>query len=232
MSALRSAPVGAILLGLLAALLLAVLGPAQDADSAAPRVAPALTVAPAATMPGESVLVEGRGWPVGTRVIFSLGGANTGASGRYGAAMADTRGQFQAAVALRALPNGKPIPTPSSVVLVAHSADYRLAASARVVVARPTLTAQPTSGAAGTAVTLSGQGWPAGTRVALSLGGANTGAGGHYAIATADARGRVTMRVRPSALPSGVPLTPGRITLLAHNADGSLKATAPFTVTR
>jgi hypothetical protein len=100
------------------------------------------------------------------------------------------------------------------------------------VAATPTVTMSPTAGAAGTTVTLSGAGWPAGTRVVLSMGGAATGAGGSYGTAVTDAQGRVTLRARLAALPNGAPLPAGRVTLLAHNGDGSLKATAPFTVTR
>lgn len=196
------------------------------------KATPSIAVAPAAAMPGERVLVTGQGWPAGTRVGFSLGGVNMGASGDYGTATADGRGQFQAFVTLRALPSGQPIPTPSTVVVVAHSADFRLTAAAPIVAARPTVTVSPTSARAGTTVTLAGRGWPAGTRVVLSMGGTATGAGGTYGDAIADAQGRVTLRARLSALPNGVPLPAGPVVLLLHNADGSLKAAVPFTVTQ
>lgn len=123
------------------------------------------------------------------------------------------------------------MPTPSTVVVVAHSPGFRLKATAPIVVARPTVTVSPASGAAGRAVTLSGQGWPAGTRVVLSMGGAATGAGGNYGAAVADAQGRISIRARLSALPNGAPLPTGRVMLMAHNADSSLKATVPFAVT-
>ena len=193
---------------------------------------PAISVAPATAMPGDGILVTGRGWPAGTRVGFSLGGVNTGAAGNYGTATADGRGGFQTFVTLRDLPNGQPIPTPGTVVLVAHSPDFRFKATAPVMVARPTATASPASGAAGTTVTLPSQGWPAGTRVALSLGGLATGAGGTYGQGTADVRGQLLLRARLTTLPNGAPLTAGQTTLLLHNADGSLKVAVPFTLTR
>lgn len=83
----------------------------------------------------------------------------------------------------------------------------------------------------GDSVLVEGDGWPAGTPVSISLGGVNTGAGGDYGSATADVQGHFTITVKLAALPNGAPLTPGSYVLLAHNADGSLKASLPITVT-
>lgn len=193
--------------------------------------APAIQFGPKAAMLGTAVAVQGTGWPSGTRVSFSLGGVNTGAAGHYGAATADRQGSFSTMVTLARYPDGTTIKTPSTVVLVAHTADGKLKATAPIVVAKPQVRADRTAGPAGTTVTLRGQGWPAGTRVQVSLGGVNTGVGGNYGKAVAGAFGRFTTQVKLAALPNGTPLKPGTVRLVAHNADSSLTAVAPFTVT-
>jgi hypothetical protein len=195
------------------------------------RATPAIQFGPAAAMVGHKIAVQGTGWPASARISFSLGGVNTGAGGNYGAALADKHGAFSTMVTLGRYPDGTPIETPSTVVLVAHTADWSLKATAPIVVAKPRVSVDRAAGPAGSTVTLRGEGWPNGARVWVSLGGGNTGAGGNYGSGVADVSGRFAIKVKLAAQPDGAPLKPGTITLVTHNADSSLKATAPFSVT-
>lgn len=192
---------------------------------------PTIQIEQAAAMVGAGVAVQGASWPAGARISFSLGGVNTGAGGNYGTVTADGKGTFRTMVTLDRYPDGSPIKTPGTVVLMAYTAGWTLKATAPIVVAKPLVSADRTAGRVGTAITLRGQGWPEGTRVLVSLGGVNTGAAGNSGSGIADASGRFTIRVKPAALPNGSPLKPGLIGLVAHNADSSLKAVVMFKVT-
>jgi hypothetical protein len=195
------------------------------------RAIPTIQFGPAAAMIGTGIAVQGAGWPAGARISFSLGGVNTGAGGNYGATVADRQGSFRTMVTLDRYPDGSSIATPSTVVLVAYTAGWTLKATAPIVVAKPRVSADRTAGPAGSSITLRGQGWPAGTKIQVSLGGVDTGAAGNYGAGVADASGRFTIRVKLALQSDGTPLKPGLIQLVAHNADSSLKASAPFSVT-
>ncbi|MGH2344087.1 MAG: hypothetical protein ACRDG4_02600 [Chloroflexota bacterium] len=192
---------------------------------------PAIQIEQAAAMVGAGVAVRGAGWPAGARISFSLGAVNTGAGGNYGTVTADEKGSFSTMVAPARYPDGSPIKTPSTVVLVAYTAGWTLKATAPIMIAKPQVSADRVEGPVGTAIALRGLGWPEGTGVTVSLGGVNTGAGGNYGGAIADAAGRFTIHVKPLALPNGAPLKPSTIGLVVHNADSSLKAVVQFNVT-
>lgn len=217
----------ALLLGSVGALGLSALAPAQPAESAAPPLTAARnspTIVPLlAIQSAHEVVAQVTSHTPITRLRLLVDGRPVAAQAvRYDAA------QHRVSYDTAALASGRHV---ARLTVWDRSGAYRWQ-EWTFSVARPTITVRPTSGAAGTTVTLSGQGWPQGTRVVLSLGGAATGAGGSYGVAAADARGGVTMRARLAALPNGAPLSAGPVTLLVHNGDGSLKATAVFTVTR
>lgn len=89
------------------------------------------------------------------------------------------------------------------------------------VPAKPWLTVDKAQVQAGVTVRLSGQGFQPGAGVSVSLGGVNTGAGGNYGSAVADASGRFSIPVRLQSYPDGSTLRPGTVVLLAHTGWSS-----------
>lgn len=99
----------------------------------------------------------------------------------------------------------------------------------------PVATLNPTTGEAGSQVTITGSGFPANTTVNVHLGAlASAAAAGAtptvYATTTTDANGayQVTFAI-PDQWPDGSPLTDGRIIVLVATADFSAQASAGFT---
>lgn len=96
--------------------------------------------------------------------------------------------------------------------------------------ATPVLTANQTRVQPGQIVTLSGRDFRPGTTVAVSMGGVNTGAGGSYGTAVADAAGRFAVDVLLLRAPDGSPVRPGALVLVAHDASDAQKATVRLQV--
>jgi hypothetical protein len=92
------------------------------------------------------------------------------------------------------------------------------------------LSADTSSIQPGEKVTLTGQGFTPGTAITVGMGGQNTGVGGNYGSAVADRSGAFTVEVTPDKFPDGSPLHAGTITLVAHNRDGSEKASAELRI--
>jgi hypothetical protein len=96
----------------------------------------------------------------------------------------------------------------------------------------PVIVLSPQSGGANTQVVVTGENFPVGTAVTLRLGPPDVGATPFsYASGAAGGDGRFTMSFHvPAAWPDGMPITEAVLTVIALNDDGSVKATAPFTL--
>lgn len=94
----------------------------------------------------------------------------------------------------------------------------------------PSIMVEPAAGAAGTEVTVAGDGFPAGLVINIRLGPPDVGATPlAYATATATEDGTfVTSFVLPAFWPDETPIVEGELLIIALVPDGSVKATAPF----
>lgn len=94
----------------------------------------------------------------------------------------------------------------------------------------PSIEVEPTSGLAGTDITVTGKGFPAGVEISIRLGPPGVGASPEaYAVATTTGRGAfVTAFVLPEMWPDGTPIVEEALLIIALTSDGSVKATASF----
>jgi hypothetical protein len=95
---------------------------------------------------------------------------------------------------------------------------------------QPLIVLDPARGGPGTAVAVSGSGFPAATRVSVRLGPPSVGATPlSYGDAEADASGCFALSFTlPSHWPDGTPLAESELVVVVLNQDGSIKATAAF----
>jgi hypothetical protein len=92
------------------------------------------------------------------------------------------------------------------------------------------LSADKSSVQPGEKVVLKGQGFTPGTAVVIGMGIQNSGAGGNYGTTVADRQGAFTVAVTLDKLPDSTPLSAGTFILVAHNSDGSEKATVQLQI--
>lgn len=94
----------------------------------------------------------------------------------------------------------------------------------------PSVTVEPTSGAAGTEVVVTGEGFPANIEIDVRLGPPDVGASPEaYAVTTTTETGAfVTSFVLPARWPNATPIIEEELLIIALIPDGSVKATAPF----
>lgn len=191
---------------------------------------PALVASASTIRPSDQVMLTGTGFTPGTAITIRLGGVNTGASGNYGTTVANNLGGFALPVTLARYPDGSVL-QPGTIVLVAHNAGGQENATVQLqVIAAPSLTVDRTVIQPGDRIVLTGQGFAAGTLVSISLGRPNSGAGGNYGSAIADASGRVIIPVTLTRFPDGSLLTAGTIVLLARDASGNQRAIVQLTI--
>jgi hypothetical protein len=188
---------------------------------------PAIALDKTRIQPGDKVMITGTGFTPGTAISISLGAANTGASGNYGAAVIDANGRFSLAVTPERYPNGLPLQAGPSV-LTAHNASWTEQASAPLQVV--TLTAAPATIQPGDPVTLRGEGFTPGSTMILSMSVNGAAPDGNFGSAVVDASGRFVLTAKLTQYPSGSPLQPGPLTLVMHDPAFSQRATAQIQV--
>lgn len=118
----------------------------------------------------------------------------------------------------------------SSVLLIVAWTAALAACGGAAAPAQPSLTVDPTAGGAGTVVTVTGEGFPAGAAINIRLGPPDVGASPEaYGMAVATEEGAfVASFVVPETWPDGRPIVEEALLIIALIPDGSVKATAPF----
>jgi hypothetical protein len=184
------------------------------------RADPSITLSKTAIKAGEKITVSGKGFTPGTPASIALGGVNTGASGNYGSAVADSSGRFSLEVTLARYPDGSPL-KPGAIVLLAHTPDFGEKAAFQLQVqANPVLAASKSLIRVGESVTLNGEGFTPSKTVTIGLVGVNMDHGDRYGTVGVDTNGRFSFQLSLARYPDGTPLPPGGITLRAFTVDG------------
>ena len=210
--------------------------------------------------PNVEVTVFGGGFPANRRVNLHLAtfdgqvGRQGGAIATYASTMTDQQGSYRMTFTTPATwPDGTHL-TPGMLLLLVATDEFMPQASAiytYVPPPRPTATrppaptatptrrnayatVSPSSGSAGTHVTVHGGGFPANRAVGLYMSGVVRAAGvgqgpTAYATTTTDAKGDYRLRfVMPGAWPNGAKIEAGKLALLVATADFAVRATGSF----
>jgi hypothetical protein len=203
-------------------------------------------VTPRSGSGGAQLTLRGGGFPANTTVNVHLGTFDAqvggGTPARYGATRTDGSGNFILSFTLPTIwPDGTAVDAGLLLILVAtENFSHQASAVFDNLVPTPTpagnpyAVAEPSSGSAGTQVTISGGGFPPNTRVDLYLAGlVGVAAAGaqptSYANAITDNAGNFRLGfVLPATWPDGEPLTSGTLALLVATQDFSRRANATF----
>ena len=211
---------------------------------------PFADVVPSSGSAGTVVTVSGGNYPANTRVNVYLGGLatantlNAGAANVYASTVTNRSGAFTVDFTMPATwPDGAAIQSGRLVVLVATE-DFAVEASAifgyeaaRPTVAQdPYVVAAPSSGGAGTQVSVSGGGFTPNTEVQAFLAGiagfrgfSAAVAPASYASAITDGNGNYAMTVTmPSTWPDGSSVESGKLMIVVATAGYAEQASASF----
>lgn len=192
---------------------------------------PVLTVSPAIAAPGTSVTLNGSHFAKGVAAAITVQFAMTGATSTPGAATAsvtpDATGNFSVQITV---PAGAQ-PGAVSIVATQKLGTATLTASTSLTIGSlsPALAVSPSSSAAGTAVTVSGQGFlpgpnaPVVVTVAFAIPGATQAV---TQTVDVDSTGKFT-----TSLPIPANALPGTAILTARQSASGVSATTPLTVT-
>ncbi|MBK8048457.1 MAG: hypothetical protein IPK16_15875 [Anaerolineales bacterium] len=214
-----------------------------DFRTARPPVAkdPYVEVNPSSGGRGAPVTVSGGGFPANTTLSVYLAGVvrafEASAAPPVATALTDGNGNFSTLFYMPGTwSDGNPITTGKIVIFVANS-DFSKEASATfnffTSALNPSIRLQPTAGGAGTPVTVSGGGFPAGVNIGVYLATLDAPVGNgklnRFAIGTTDNQGRYTMSfVMPGSWPNGSPVTQDKIVVTVATTDFAVMATATF----
>lgn len=213
-----------------------------------PRVRPAVQISPSSGTAGTVVSVSCTGYPAHTRLgVYLAGlvqtrGAATQQPYEYASTVTDGNGRCQPfSFAMPALwPDGRPLESGEITVLLATdnfavraSAVFSYTAPTPTPVSAPYAEVSPASGTAGTELTITGGGFPAGTRINLHLGkfDGQIGSGNIviYGTGVTDSLGNFTLRFTlPNAWPDGTPIEEGKILILVGTEGLDIQASAVF----
>lgn len=210
---------------------------------------PFVEVTPLTGSGGTRVTLQGGGFAPGAAVNVHLGtfdaqiGSGTSDNVRYAAVTADSNGYFTVAFNLPSRwPNASPVEA-GLLLILAETNNFAQQASAVFDYLAPTPTptinpsarVEPPAGSAGTALTISGGGFPANTQVDLYLAGlvssevAAAARPNSYASTTTDGSGDYQLNfVMPATWPDGRALASGRLALLVATQDFRVRASATF----
>ncbi len=213
-----------------------------------PAQNPFVEVTPLTGSGGTRVTLQGGGFAPGGSVNVHLGtfDAQIGSGGdnvRYAAVTADNNGYFTVAFNIPSRwPDDSPVEA-GLLLILAETNNFAQQASAVFDYLAPTPTptinpsarVEPAAGSAGTAVTISGGGFPAHTQVDLYLAGlvssevAAAARPNSYASTTTDGSGNYQLNfVMPPTWPDGRALESGRLALLVATQDFRVRASATF----
>jgi len=216
----------------------------------APAQKPFVEVTPLGGSGGTRVTLRGGGFAPGAPVNVYLGtfdaqiGGSNGDNVRYAAVTADRNGYFTVAFNLPSRwPDESPVEA-GLLLILAETNNFAQQATAVFDYLAPTPTptinpfaqVEPPAGSTGTAVTISGGGFPANTRVDLYLAGlvksdavAAAARPTSYASTTTDGSGTYTMNfTMPATWPDGRSIESGRLALLIATEDFRVRASATF----
>jgi hypothetical protein len=224
---------------------------------------PSINLSPASGGAGTPVTVSGGGFPANLPVGVYLGvfgdQIGRGSAQRYATGVTDGDGNYRMTLTMPATwPDGSPVAQDRLIVMVA-SDDFSVQVSdvfnyllpgpvPPTLTPTPTSTPQvpptatpqsslalaPTSGRAGTVVTVVGVGFPGNTPVALYLaafdgGGEGSGRNQQYAAATTDASGAFALAFTvPAEWPNGEEIESGRLVVLVATNDFGTQASTLF----
>lgn len=227
---------------------------------------PSIDISPSSGTAGTQVNVSGGGFPANSRVMVNLGTLDEqigqGAEEVYASTTTDRFGNYSMSFRMPTMwPDGSTVESGRIVVLVANS-DYSVVASgtfdysapAGTPTTTPTATAtpgptatptraphgsvSPTSGGAGTRVTVTGGGFPANRSIGAYLGEFDGGGGfaddaERYASATTDENGNFSISFRlPEEWPDGDDIESGRILIIVATDDFGTMVSAVFNYNR
>ena len=203
---------------------------------------PYIELQPRSGGPGTSVVVSGGGFPGNTTISVYLGGLARSASASaapkaYGSGTSDANGNYRISITMPdTWPDGSSI-EPGKLNVVAATANFNEQASAifdyRRSEANPSVGISPTSGGAGTVVTVTGEGYPANKSVTIHLGtfDESVGSGSPFLYGTtkADASGKFSTAITmPAVWPNGVAVAPGELVIWARTDDSSVQQSTVF----
>jgi hypothetical protein len=191
---------------------------------------------------GTRVTVTGGGFPANTALNLFLGGVVRTSAADAAPPVANTvtdgNGNFTASFTMPSQwPDGQPITTGKLLILVATS-NFGVEASATfdffTEAFDPAVSLNPTSGVAGTIVSVTGTGFPAGVNIGVYLSAFDESLGGgqpiRYATGRTDGSGRASLTITmPSNWPNGSPISQDRIVVTMARTDFSVSASAIFT---
>ena len=214
-----------------------------------PAQNPFVEVTPLTGSGGTRVTLQGGGFAPGASVNVHLGtfdaqiGSGGGDNVRYAAVTADSNGYFTVAFNLPSRwPDESPVAA-GLLLILAETNNFAQQASAVFDYLAPTPTptinpfarVEPPAGSAGTALTISGGGFPANMQVDLYLAGlvssevAAAARPNSYASTTTDGSGNYQLNfVMPATWPDGRALASGRLALLVATQDFRVRASATF----
>ncbi len=202
---------------------------------------------PSSGVAGASVTVSFGNFPANTRVDLYIGGFAGAASLQaanaqvYATTPSDRFGRGSMTFTMPAnWPDGSPI-RPGKLVLLAATAGFGVSAGAEFDLLKPQPTVapnpyarvNPSSGGAGTQVTVQGGGFPANTALNLILGGVVTASSANAAPPVAntvsDVNGNFTASfTMPSTWPDGQPITSGKLVILVATTNFGVETSATF----
>ncbi len=219
---------------------------------------PSIDIRPGQADPGTNMTVSGGGFPAMTTVNLYLGALDRQIGGEgeyvYATTVTDRNGNYSMAFRAPATwPDGSPI-TEDRLVALAATRDFSVQISATFrytpappptgtlpPTATPTTPAQspsaavnPSSGAEGTSVRVSGGGFPANRTVTVYLasfdsGGSPADGAERYATMTTDDQGEYGVRFNmPGAWPNGDPIAQGPVLVIVATDDFGVQASAIF----
>jgi len=117
-----------------------------------------------------------------------------------------------------------------SLVLIVALAVALAACGGVAAPAEPSITLEPTSGAPGIEVAVTGEGFPVAVEINIRLGPPDVGASpeAYATTLTTESGGFSTSFILPETWPDGNAITEKELLVIALLPDGSVKATAPF----
>ena len=202
---------------------------------------------PSSGVAGTSVTVSFGNFPANTAVNLYIGGFASAASVQasnaqvYASGSSDRFGRGSMTFAMPAnWPDGSPI-RPGKLVLLVATSGFGVSAGAEFDYLRPQPTVapnpyarvNPSSGGAGTQVTVQGGGFPANTALNLFLGGVVTASAANAAPPVAstvsDGNGNFTVSfTMPSTWPDGTPISSGKLVILVATGNFGVETSATF----
>ena len=208
-------------------------------------VDPYLQLQPRSGGPGTSVVAGGGGFPANTTINIYLGGLVSASSvssqpSAYASGPSDGNGNYRLSFIMPdTWADGTAI-EPGKLNVVAATNGFAQQASAlfdyRRSDSNATVSISPTSGGAGSVVTITGEGYPSNKSVTIYLGTFDESAGAGnphlYGTARTDVSGKFSTAITmPAVWPNGAPVANGELVIWVRTDDAGDQQSAVFTYT-